>query len=44
MEEEAEPVVLEVAESVADALDFFDQQVGRFSGSIGNAAGVEVSQ
>ena len=44
MQQQAEPVVVEIAESVTDALDFFDQQVGRFGGSVGDTAGVEVGQ
>ena len=44
MQQEAEPVVVEVAESVSDSLDLLDEQVDRFGGAVGHAAGVEVGQ
>jgi hypothetical protein len=42
VQQQAEPVVVEVAESVPDPLDFFDQEVDRFSGSVRDPVGVEV--
>jgi hypothetical protein len=44
VEDEPNSVVVEVAESLAGPFDLLDQQVGRFSGSVGDAAGVEVGQ
>ena len=40
MEQEAESVVVEVAEAVADSFDLFDHQVGAFGGGVGEPGGV----
>ncbi len=40
MEQEAESVVVEVAEAVADSFDLLDHQVGAFGGGVGEAGGV----
>jgi hypothetical protein len=44
VQEEAEPVVGEVAVAVPDAFHLLDQTVDRFGGSVGDAAGVEVGE
>ena len=44
VQQEAEPVVVEVAVAVPDPFDLLDQGVDRFGGSVGDAAGVEVGQ
>ena len=44
VQQEPEPVVGEVAETVADALDFLDEQVHRFGAPVADAAGVEVGE
>jgi hypothetical protein len=44
VQQQAEPVVVEVAKSVPDPFDLLDQQVDRFGGSVGHAGGVEVGQ
>jgi hypothetical protein len=40
VQQESEPIVLEVAEAVPDALDLLDQQVHGFGGSVGQAGAV----
>jgi hypothetical protein len=42
VEQEAEPVVLEVAEAEPDAFDPLDQQVHALGRTVGDAVGVEV--
>ena len=42
--QQAQPVVVEVAEAVSDALYLLDQEVDRFGGSVGDPVGVEVGQ
>ena len=44
VQEQAEPVVGEVAEPEADCLDPLDQQVDRLGGSVGGASGGEVGE
>ncbi len=44
VQEQAEPVVGEVAESEADPFDAFDQQVDRLGGAVAGAGGGEVGQ
>jgi hypothetical protein len=44
VQEESEPVVVEVTEAVPDSFDLLDQQVHRFGGSVGDAVGVEVGE
>ena len=40
MEKEAQPVVLEVAETVTDSLDLLHEQVHGFGGAVGESGGV----
>jgi hypothetical protein len=40
----AQPIVVEFAESVADAQDLVDQEVDRFGGAVADPAGGEVGQ
>ena len=42
MEQDAEPVVVEVAEPVAASFDLFDGQVQSFGGAVGSAGAVVV--
>lgn len=44
MQQQAQPVVLEVAEAVTDSLDLLDQQVHRLGRAVGHPAGVEVGE
>jgi hypothetical protein len=44
VQQEAQPVVGEIADTVSDARDFLDQQVDRFGGVVVDSAGVELGQ
>src|SRR5271157_6055448 len=44
VQQQAQPVVTEIAEAVPDAQDFLDQQVDRFGGAVADSAGAEVGQ